>query len=87
MPSVVWLVTCIVAAGGAYAVAWPAWRSIGARRERDTNTERYLRWRGRAPRAPSAPAGPTPDERRRLLIGAVLGAIAAVALIAFFVDG
>ncbi|MCC6617499.1 MAG: hypothetical protein IT341_00510 [Chloroflexi bacterium] len=87
MPPAVWLITSIVAAGGAYAVAWPAWQSLRARRDRDTNTDRYLRWRGRAPRDAPSPAGPTGDERRRLAIGAVLAGVAAVALIAFLAGG
>ena len=41
----------LVAGVAAYLVGWPAWQAYRAREARDTNTERYLAWRGRADRA------------------------------------
>ena len=84
MPPLVWLVVAIVAAVAAYAVAWPAWQAYRAREVRDTNTERYLAWRGRAPRGSTSREGMTGEERRRIYGGAALGVLAVVALIAFF---
>jgi hypothetical protein len=84
VPSLAWLGVAIVAAVAAYAVAWPAWQAYRMREARDTNTERYLAWRGRAPRGPSVREGMTGEERRRIYGGAALGVVAAVALIAFF---
>ena len=75
----------IVAGVAAYLVAWPAWQAYRAREARDTNTERYLAWRGRAPRGQaSVREGMTGEERRRIYGGAALGVLAVVALIAFF---
>jgi hypothetical protein len=84
VPSLAWLGVAIVTAVAAYAVAWPAWQAYRMREARDTNTERYLAWRGRAPRGPSVREGMTGEERRRIYGGAALGVVAAVALIAFF---
>lgn len=82
-----WLAVAIVAGVLAYLVAWPAWQSYRSREARDLNTERYLAWRGRAPRRSSGSAseGMTGEERRRVTIGLALGALAVIALIAFFV--
>jgi hypothetical protein len=81
-----WLLVAIVAAAVAYLVAWPAWQSYRARESRDLNTDRYLAWRGRAPRrsSTSVSEGMTGEERRRVFIGIALAALAVVALIAFF---
>ena len=84
MPALAWLVVATVAGAGAYLVAWPAWQAYRSRDARDTNTERYLAWRGRASRVPSAREGMTGEERRRIYGGVALGALAVVALVAFF---
>jgi hypothetical protein len=85
MPPLGWLLLAVIAAIAAYVVGWPAWRGSRARGARDTNTERYLAWRGRASEAPRGGLGPSPEERRRLYAGAALGAVAVLALVAFFV--
>ena len=87
MPPLVWLVVALAAALAAYMVGWPAWTSYRAREARDTNSERYLAWRGRAVRGQSrAPReGMTGEERRRIYLGGALAVVAAVALVAFFV--
>jgi hypothetical protein len=84
VPPLAWLVVAIVAAVAAYLVAWPAWQSHRAREARDTNTERYLAWRGRSPRGRSVREGMTGEERRRISWGAALGVLAVAALVAFF---
>lgn len=85
MGSLVWLLAAIAAAAAAYFVGWPAWQAYRSREARDTNTERYLAWRGRAVRGqPSAREGMTGVERRRIYAGAALGIFAVVALFAFF---
>jgi hypothetical protein len=85
MPPLTWLAVAIVAGVAAYLVAWPAWQAYRAREARDTNTERYLAWRGRAPRgSASVREGMTGEERRRIYGGAALAVLAVVALVAFF---
>jgi len=86
MPPLAWLALAVVAAVLAYVIGLPAWRSYRSREARDLNSERYLAWRGRAPRGSPAPVreGMTGDERRRIYGGAALAALAVVALVAFF---
>ena len=85
MPPLAWLALAIAAGIGAYVVGWPAWIGYRRRDRRDSNTERYLAWRGRAVRGqPSAREGMTGEERRRVYIGAALGFVAVLALFAFF---
>ncbi len=79
----VWLIGALAAGVAAYFVAVPAWRGQQARQRRDLNAERYLAWRGRADRTP-ADDRMTDAERRRLWIGAVLGAVALFCLVGFF---
>ena len=83
--STVALVVAVVGLAGAWLVGWPVWRSSRERAERDTNTERYLAWRGRARERPATSEGWTAEERRRLLVAGVLAVIGVVALVAFFV--
>jgi hypothetical protein len=86
VPALAWLAVAIAAGIAAYLVGWPAWQSYRARESRDTNTERYLAWRGRAPRGgASVREGMTGEERRRIYAGAALGVLAVAALIGFFV--
>jgi hypothetical protein len=82
----VWLGAAVVAAVGAYLVGWPAWTGYRSRAARDLNAERYLAWRGRAPRgaARSTGDGLTGDERRRLWIAGGLAAAAVFCLVGFF---
>lgn len=85
MPPIAWLALAIAASIGAYVVGWPAWIGYRRRDRRDSNTERYLAWRGRAVRGqPSAREGMTAEERRRVYIGAALGIVGVLALFAFF---
>ena len=87
MTPIVWLAIAAAAGAAAYVLAWPALRGYRAREARDLNAERYLAWRGRAsprPAAGSMREGMTGDERRRVAIGAVLGAVGLIALVAFF---
>ena len=86
VPALAWLVVAAAAGVCAYLVAWPAWRAYQAREARDTNTERYLAWRGRANRAPgpSTREGMTGEERRRLYAGVALAVAGVLAVIAFF---
>lgn len=81
------LIAMAVAGVAAYGAGWPAWRDYRAREARDLNAERYLAWRGRAPRGQhrSMREGPTMDERRRLVLAAALAVVAVVCLIGFFV--
>lgn len=86
MPPLAWLAAAVLAGLAAYLVGWPAWRAYRSRETRDLNTERYLRWRGRADRLPgtSTREGMTSEERRRIYAGAALGVMAIVSLLAFF---
>jgi hypothetical protein len=85
MPALVWLGIAIVAGAVAVAIGRPAWMSYRAREARDTNVDRYLAWRGKAPpRSTSTREGLTGEERRNLYATAALGVISVVALIAFF---
>ncbi len=84
MPPIGWLVVAIAAAAAAYFVGWPAWETYRGRQARDTNAERYHAWRGRAARGQPSRAAMTSEERRRVYGGAALGAVAIVALLAFF---
>ncbi len=85
MPALAWLAVAVAAGVAAYLVAAPALRAYRARESRDSNTDRYLAWRGRASDRPTAREGMTGEERRRIYVGAALGALAVVALVAFFV--
>jgi hypothetical protein len=86
MSPLLWLALAIAAGVGAYVVGWPAWSGYRSRDRRDSNTERYLAWRGRAVRGqPSTPEGMTGDERRRVSIGGALAIVAVASLLAFFV--
>jgi hypothetical protein len=82
----IWLLGAFVAGIAAYFVGWPAWGSYRSREARDLNAERYLAWRGRAPRGsePSTREGMTGEERRRIWAGAALGVLAVICLLAFF---
>lgn len=86
MPPLAWLALAIVAGVAAYLVGWPAWQGYRSRESRDVNTERYLRWRGRADRVSSTSMreGMTTAERRRIAAGAALAVLAVVGLLAFF---
>jgi hypothetical protein len=86
MSPLVWLIVAVVAAVAGYVVGWPAWRSYRARDARDLNTERYRAWRGVTGRGQPSPGreGMTGAERRRIYGGAALGALAVIALVAFF---
>lgn len=86
MIALLWLAGAVLAAAAAVAVGWPAWRDHRARESRDLNTERYLAWRGRAPRggAGSMSEGFTLAERRRLYLAATLGVAAVICLAVFF---
>jgi hypothetical protein len=81
-----WLAAAVAAAVGAYLVGWPAWAGYRSRAARDLNAERYLAWRGRAPRgaARSTGEGLTGDERRRLWIAGALALAAVFCLVGFF---
>jgi hypothetical protein len=85
MLPLVWLAIAVAAGAGAVTVASPAWSAYRGRDARDTNSERYLAWRGRASRGPRPRERLTANERRRLIIGAVLALVALGALVAFFV--
>jgi hypothetical protein len=84
--ALLWLAGTVIAGTAAVAVGWPAWRDYRSREARDLNAERYLAWRGRAPRAGtrSMSEGLTLAERRRLYVAAALGALAVACLVVFF---
>ena len=84
MPPLVWLAVAIAAGVAAYVVGWPALTAYRAREARDTNTERYLAWRGRGTRGPRMREGPTAEERRRMVLGAAMAVLALAAIVAFF---
>jgi len=84
MPPLGWLAIAIVAGVAAWAVGWPAWRQYRAREASESNTERYLAWRGRAPSGDRPNEGMTGEERRRIYVGVALAIAAVVALLAFF---
>ena len=86
MSPLIWLLIAVSSGVAAYLVGWPAWQGYRSREARDTNSERYLAWRGRAVRGrrSSAREGMTGDERRRIYGGSLLGVIAVGGLIAFF---
>ena len=84
MPPLVWLAVAIAAGVAAYVVGWPALTAYRAREARDTNTERYLAWRGRETRGPRMREGPTAEERRRMVLGAAMAVLALAAIVAFF---
>ena len=83
--SLAWLAVALVALAAAWFVGSPAWTSARARAERDTNTERYLAWRGRARERPAQAERWTPDERRRLLAAGAMALVGLIGLVAFFV--
>ena len=86
MIPLIWLAGAVVPGVAAVAIAWPAWRDYRARESRDLNAERYLAWRGRAPRssAGSMSEGLTLAERRKFYAAAALGVVALVCLAVFF---
>ena len=86
MISLVWLAGAMLAGAAAVTVGWPALRDYRARESRDLNAERYLAWRGRAPRgsASSMSEGFTFGERRRLYLATGLGLLALICLMALF---
>jgi len=81
------LAATVLAGAAAYGAGWPAWRDYRARETRDLNADRYMAWRGRAPRGQqrSMREGPTMAERRRLALAALLVAVALLCLIGFLV--
>ena len=85
MTPLLWLAGGVIAGAAAWAVGWPAWRAYRARESRDLNAERYLAWRGRAPRGGigSMSEGFTLAERRRLYLAAALFPLAVVFVIIF----
>ena len=86
MSPFIWLLGALVAGVAAYLVGWPAWGSYRSREARDLNAERYLAWRGRAPRGTerSTREGMTGEERRRIWSGAALAVLTVICLLAFF---
>lgn len=86
MSPFVWLGVAVVAGAAAYFVAASALGRYRLRQEDDQNEARYRAWRGRAARPTQPPIRDmTPDERRQIIIGAILMAVAVAALIAFMV--
>jgi ABC-type branched-subunit amino acid transport system permease subunit len=72
---------------GAYAIGMPAWTSYRQREAIDSNAERYLAWRGRAPSPGSEVTRerPTAAERRRIWLAGMLAGAALALLITFLV--
>jgi len=81
------LVAGVLCGAGAYFIGWPAMSSYRQREAIDSNAERYLAWRGRAPSPAEASRGegPTPAERRRIWVAGLLAGAAFALLIAFLV--
>jgi hypothetical protein len=75
------LAVALVSGAVGLAVGLPAWRSWQARAARARNAERYLTWRGRGDRPETADMQPTSAERRRIAVGAALGAVAIACLV------
>lgn len=86
MSALWWLAVAAVAGIGAFLVGWPAWTGYRSRAASDLNAERYLAWRGRAPRGAqrSTREGMTVAERRRLWIAGALAVVALFCLVGFF---
>ena len=84
MPPLAWLAIAIGAGVAAWAVGWPAWSQYRAREATDSNTERYLAWRGRATSGNRPREGMTGEERRRIYAGAGLAVVAVAAILAYF---
>jgi len=84
MPPLGWLAIAVVAGVAAWAVGWPAWQQYQAREASESNSERYLAWRGRAPGGDRPKEGMTGEERRRIYVGVALAIASVVALLAFF---
>jgi hypothetical protein len=82
-----WLAGAVIAGAAAWAVGWPAWREYRRRESRDLNAERYLAWRGRAPRGRTASLseGLTRAERRRLYLAAAFFALAVAFIVIFLI--
>jgi hypothetical protein len=83
--SLAWLAIAVAALVAAGLVGWPAWTASRERTVRDTNTERYLAWRGRGRERPPASEGSTAEERRRMVMAAALAVVGVVGLVGFFV--
>jgi hypothetical protein len=76
------VLVAILAGAAGLAIGLPAWRAFQSREALDRNAERYKTWRGRAdPPGSSTREGMTAEERRRILIGAALGAVALACLV------
>ena len=84
MPPLAWLAIAVIAGVAAWTIGWPAWQQYRAREASDSNTDRYLAWRGRARGGSRPKEGMTVEERRRILAGGALAIVAIVALLAFF---
>ena len=77
-----WLVAAVLTGAAAYLAGWPAWSAYRSRMTRDTNSERYLAWRGRADR--SIDPGLTRRERQRLVLAGVLALVAIFCLVGLY---